>query len=126
MNKVFKVKWNAALKRFDVTSELTTGKTKSDSGSKKSASGILHSVGLMAAGGLMMGISGSALADDVELIGFNPKTDNGVAMVISDDKTLVSGGSDGFSLITPGDRGFRGMTLRDAINQGYVTGPGLA
>jgi autotransporter family porin len=121
MNKIFRVKWNSTLGRFDVTSELTSGKTKSNCGSKRSASHLIRSMGLFSLSALALAMGAPALADDIELQQFI-STDRSNTQYISGNSVLKS--TDGFKRIDSGKAGFIEMTFAEALSGGILKGDG--
>lgn len=121
MNKIFRVKWNSNLQRLDVTSELTTGKTKSTrvspvSASEKKQPSVFFCLSLLA-----VLISLPVKADNIELSNFESTNRNNTQYIEGID-TLVS--LDGFNRISSGKAGFTTMTFQDAFNKGILQGDG--
>ena len=119
MNKIFRIKWNSALGRFDVTSELTLGKSKSSRGSKKRPVNAMRSVGLFSLSAVAIAIGSPTLAAlpvDIELDTFNSK-DGGKVQSVTGEAKLISGN---WSNIASGDKGYDLMTVREAISQGIL------
>ncbi|PKH26636.1 autotransporter outer membrane beta-barrel domain-containing protein [Enterobacterales bacterium CwR94] len=121
MNKIFRVKWNSTLGRFDVTSELSTGKTKSTRGSKKGSQRVALSSNVFSFSALMLALSAPTYAANIDLADFDSR-DGGTAQVITGTDTLVG---TGWSKIKPGEAGFTTMTLRQARDAGLLTGDGV-
>ncbi|PKH26422.1 autotransporter outer membrane beta-barrel domain-containing protein [Enterobacterales bacterium CwR94] len=122
MNKIFRVKWNSFLNRFDVTSELTKGKTKSSSGDKSTAVSAVRNAGMMTLGSLLMALGGGANAADISLDIFDSK-DGGFSKVITGQDTLIS--SD-WSNIHSGDSARVRKTFAEALSDGDITGDGTS
>lgn len=119
MNKIFKVKWNAACQRYDVTSELARGKVKSSTA--LTASSHPSSCISLIAGGVLLLLNGFAHAADIGLGMFNPETDGGYVQNFTGKDNLAE--SD-WSNIASGLNGSRLMSLGAANNLGLLTGEG--
>jgi len=113
MNKIFKVKWNAALKRFDVTSELTKGKTKSSS-DKTSAGELTLRGGMISLSALLMALGGPAQAADIDLDVFNSK-DGGHVQSVTGTDNLKAGS---WNNIARGDAAVIWKTFAQALQDG--------
>lgn len=117
MNKIFKVKWNAACQRYDVTSEFARGKTKSS----VSGTGLRLAAGALSVAGALL-ISPAAVAADVMLDTFDPK-DGGHVQTISGPLNTLTAAS--WGSITTGQSGFTYSTFADAVKNGYLKGSGI-
>lgn len=119
MNKVYRVIWNTTLGRFDVTSELSTGRKKTKLASTKKSDenksfplNVLFSC-------IISAFSADAFADDLLFPAMTPQNSN--YTVISSPTSLIQGGSNGFSSIAQGAIGYTKMTLRQASDAGIIT-----
>lgn len=121
MNKIFKVKWNAACQRYDVTSELARGKVKSSSALSNTRDSLKSPLRKLTVGMLLL--SGLADAADIRLDMFNPETDGGHIQYVSGQDNLADSS---WANIASGREGSRQMTLGTAYNMGLLTGEGAA
>ncbi|WP_370443450.1 autotransporter outer membrane beta-barrel domain-containing protein [Klebsiella michiganensis] len=120
MNKIFKVKWNSALQRLDVTSELTKGKSKSSSGCSKKPCLMLRSTTALSLSALALALVMPANAADLALDVFNSK-DGGHVQAISGNDNLLS---TDWKSIASGDRGFNILKLSVLAGMGKLSGSG--
>lgn len=121
MNKIFRVKWNSALQRFDVTSELTKGKSKSSSGGAKQSGVQLRHAGILTMGALALALSAPTAAVDIDLDDFDAPDGGHIQRITGSDKLS----SANWSSIKSGDKGYRSMTLAQANALGLLTGDGV-
>ncbi|PYG47217.1 autotransporter family porin [Pantoea sp. AG1095] len=121
MNKIFKVKWNSALQRFDVTSELTKGKSKSSSGGSKQSGVQLSHTGILTIGALALALSAPTMAVDIDLDDFDAPDGGHIQRITGSDKLT----STNWNSIKSGDKGYRSMTLAQANALGLLTGDGV-
>ena len=120
MNKIFRVKWNSTLGRFDVASELTKGKSKSSQGNSKQSNLTLKKTGTLSLGALAMSLVMPSLAAEVALDAFNSK-DGGHVQIITGNDNLTS--SD-WNNIASGDKGFNILKLSVLAGMGKLSGSG--
>lgn len=122
MNKIFKVKWNAAQKRYDVTSEFARGKTKSSSCANWSVGiKVCRNVTLALSAVLLTmsnPLQASGSATTVELINFDPQDDS-ARMTFSSEVKLTSSG--GFSNVVRGSSGYNLATFGELNDQGFIS-----
>ena len=112
MNKIFKVKWNAACQRYDVTSELAKGKAKSSCNKRA----LLRSAQFFLAITLLASAESSVADINIDLIPFTPV--DGLTIEVSDVKELTS--SDGFKSVKPGKPGYIVSTFKEMAELGYL------
>ncbi|MBY4888829.1 autotransporter outer membrane beta-barrel domain-containing protein [Pantoea sp. DY-15] len=120
MNKIFKVKWNAACQRYDVTSELAKGKSKSSATLNK-RSGISLSA-LKLASVCISFSTCSAMAEEISVDVFNPR-DGGYVQLITRKDLLKDSG---WGSIAAGLTGSEIMTLGEAYRRGLLSGDGVS
>lgn len=116
MNKVFKVKWNSSLQRFDITSELTKGKSKCSSGNSKKTGVQLRHAGILSMAALAMGLTAPSMAAEIEVDAFDSKDGGHVQSITGNDKLISSS----WNNIAAGDPGYIRMSVREAILQGKL------
>jgi autotransporter family porin len=116
MNKVFKVKWNSSLQRFDITSELTKGKSKFSSGNSKKTGVQLRHAGILSMAALAMGLTAPSMAAEIEVDAFDSKDGGHVQSITGNDKLISSS----WNNIAAGDPGYIRMSVREAILQGKL------
>lgn len=120
MNKIFKVKWNSALQRFDVTSELTKGKSKSSTSGNKHSNSILRNTGVLSLSALAMAFVMPSQAADISLDVFDSKDGGHVQAIAGNDNLL----STDWKAIASGDRGFNILKLSVLAGMGKLSGSG--
>ncbi|MRT26937.1 autotransporter outer membrane beta-barrel domain-containing protein [Enterobacteriaceae bacterium RIT697] len=120
MNKIFKVKWNAALQRFDVTSELTKGKSKSSKSGTKHSSFILIRTGVLSLTALAMAFVMPSQAADITLDVFDSKDGGHVQAITGNDNLL----STDWKSIASGDKGYNILKLSVLAGMGKLSGSG--
>jgi autotransporter family porin len=117
MNKIFRVKWNSAQKRYDVTSELTKGKKKSSSGVMINAKKISVAFGLKLLTGLLMALGMPGQAADIDLDIFNSKDGGHIQSVTGSNKLTASG----WGNISSGESASLGfMSFAEAYQKGLL------
>lgn len=116
MNKIFKVKWNAACQRYDVTSEFARGKTKSSTSANIRTGTTIRALIFSAAS-----LACFSAAADIGLDAFRPDDGGHVQNITGSVETIAA---TGWGSITKGDDGYRNTTLNEALSNGYLSGSG--
>lgn len=111
MNKSYKIIWNESLQDWVVAGEFAAGKKKTKTSRLIRAwvAGLIGSASL---------ISSSAFAADLEVTPFTPTSDT---IVISGNDNLIQGNGKGFAELLGNDRGYRAISIKDALAQGILT-----
>ncbi|WP_420301035.1 autotransporter outer membrane beta-barrel domain-containing protein [Enterobacter sp. BNK-8] len=129
MNSIYKVKWNANLQRYDVVSELTSGRTKtkseaSDSSSERTNTFTLNSLtALIVSAILNFGLITDGYAASTT-DNWSPQKNNNLngQVIIGDNGAQDVSGP---LTMVPGASGYNSTTMQNALNNGFAKGDDL-
>ncbi|MCT4712148.1 autotransporter outer membrane beta-barrel domain-containing protein, partial [Enterobacteriaceae bacterium H11S18] len=112
MNQSYKIVWNESAQDWVVTSELASGKKKT----KTTRASQVWQASLILAGVLT---AANAQAGDIDVSPFTPTSET---IMITGNDNLVQGSGKGFAEWAENDKGFKSISIKDALAKGILTG----